>query len=645
MRRSEWFRHLPVTVTVAWTLAILLIWEFQIFKIGNYELRSFDSRFQARGPTPPDPRIVLIGIDESSVLNDTDEDEIRDNPGYAWLRDFPYPRKTYAAALKKLVDCGAKVVVFDLLFTKPSRMDDGTPEGKRLAEVDDAEFRKALEKYHDRVVIGANFTYGDLGGNVAAAHLTMWPTSNILPGGSVPNEEVVGFVNYVEEGDGVIRRMHPVGWHPPGWGNNGDEIPYSLDALAVKKAFPDTLLPKKDEQRYILFAGPNNIYPPVPFHLLFNTKAWKENRPPLYGGKLFKDKIVLIGPRANFMHDDHFTPFGIGGYNKMFGVDIHAHAMATLLSKNHLRELKKWQSMAVITAMGLLFGFLLNLPKGPLVKLAPAFVVGLSYWGVIQLLFEKAFLFIPFIPVEALIVGSTATVVIIQAVSEQLEKHRVSGILRKYVSKNVADELIRSHGDAADLTKARKRTVTILFSDVRDFTTMAETNEAEPFVKQLNEYLTEMVDCVFANGGTLDKFVGDAVMAVFGNPTSHGETEDAWAAVKTATDMRKQLEELNRKWDYEGKSSFTIDIGIHHGDVMAGDLGSAHRKEFGVIGDTVNTTARIESLTKELKVDILISNTVYDLVKERLEAEHLGLKYVKGRAKPVDVYALKGLKE
>ncbi len=319
--------------------------------------------------------------------------------------------------------------------------------------------------------------------------------------------------------------------------------------------------------------------------------------------------------------------------------------MATLLNQRHLKETDAWTSFSIIAIVGLLLALILQLFRSPIAKVVPAIAIIGIYWFIAQKAFEHLDIFLPLVPVIGTIIGSTASVVTFQAISEQLEKRRVSGMLRKYVSKNVADELIKGGKNALDLTIPQKKTVTILFSDVRDFTTMAETNEQEAFVNQLNEYLTEMVDCVFAYGGTLDKFIGDAVMAVFGNPTSRGEMEDAWAAIQTAVGMRAQLEELNRKWDFEGKSSFNIGIGIHHGPVLAGDIGSTHRKEYGVLGDTVNTTARIESLTKELKVDILISDTVYELVKDKVDAVHLGLKHVKGRAKPVDVYSLKGIKE
>lgn len=631
-------RNAPLLGTTLWTLLAATAWHFKWFDLPRWELASVNMRFHHRGPLRPDPRIVLVEIDESSIFGDSlVEEDVRRNPGYALLKNFPYPRQAYAEAIEKLVKCGARAIVFDLILSKDSPLDDRTPGGRLRAKADNARLTEALIRHRDKVVLGANISIDESGKRVTV----MMPHGELLPSATVSDWEIVGYANYPVEEDGFIHRMQPVQW-PCSF-----ELkpPLSLDALAVRKAFPGTPLPKPREPRWIRFAGPAGTYQPIPFYQLFDTMAWEPQRPPIFGGRIFKDKIVIIGPHANFLHDDHLTAFGDGESSRTFGMDVHADAIATLLNPRILHEpsrLTQWM-IVLLSGAGLAFG--LRAMKSPFGKLVPATAIGFGYWGATQIAFSRFDLLLPLIPVELLVAASTFTVVAFQAVAEQIEKRRVSGMLQRYVSRNVADELIRSGQDFKQLMAPRKRKVTILFSDVRDFTTLTESSEAEPFVQQLNEYLTEMVECVFDHRGTLDKFVGDAVMAVFGSPRSLGEAEDAWCAVQSAVEMRRRLAELNRRWQSEGRPVFRFGIGLNHGEVMAGDIGSRQKAEFGVIGDAVNVAARVESLTKEQKTDILITDEVFELVKDRVETEERGEMKVKGHHRPVRIHALRALKK
>lgn len=184
----------------------------------------------------------------------------------------------------------------------------------------------------------------------------------------------------------------------------------------------------------------------------------------------------------------------------------------------------------------------------------------------------------------------------------------------------------------------------MLFSDVRAFTTYSERHEAERVVEILHEYLTRMVDAVFRNEGTLDKFVGDAVMAVFGAPVP--QPDHAVRACRTAVAMMGELRELERKWRQEGKEPFRMGIGVNTGEVIVGNLGSDQRFDYTVIGDPVNLAARLEGLNKEFPEasGIIISEFTYDLAKDQIEARPLGEVKVKGKDKPVTVYELVGLK-
>ncbi len=222
---------------------------------------------------------------------------------------------------------------------------------------------------------------------------------------------------------------------------------------------------------------------------------------------------------------------------------------------------------------------------------------------------------------------------------EMQEKQRVRATFARYLSPHVLTTVLSSPPSLG----GTRRNATVLFSDVRGFTAMSERLEAHEVVAILNEYMTEMVDIVLAHDGTLDKFVGDAVMAVFGSPMD--QPDHPIRAVSTAWHMHLKHEELKTKWLSEGKTPFEIGIGINTGDVVAGNIGSPNRMEFTVIGDNVNTASRLESATKDLGAKVLISGTTYAQVKQHVQVRQREPIKVRGKAQPILVYELLGVDE
>jgi len=221
------------------------------------------------------------------------------------------------------------------------------------------------------------------------------------------------------------------------------------------------------------------------------------------------------------------------------------------------------------------------------------------------------------------------------------EKQQIKDTFSRYVSRQVADELLRDMDNIS--LGGETKEVTILFSDIRGFTTISEKLPADLVVGLLNEYFNSMVDVVFEYEGTLDKFIGDAIMAIYGSPVRHDD--DPMRAIKSALKMKQKLDELNEKWmNKDGLSPIQIGIGINTGNVVAGNIGHSQRLEYTVIGDNVNLASRLESLTKEFKSPIVISGSTYEKVKDQVEAKLLDSVKVKGKTVPVDVYELIGLK-
>jgi adenylate cyclase len=223
---------------------------------------------------------------------------------------------------------------------------------------------------------------------------------------------------------------------------------------------------------------------------------------------------------------------------------------------------------------------------------------------------------------------------------ERVEKRRVRQTLERYVSRDVVREMLdRPKLYEQSLGGVTKR-VTILFSDIRGYSRVSAQSDPHALVAQLNEYLTAMVECVFRFGGTLDKFMGDAVMAVWGNVRSAGAAEDAVAAVRAALAMREELARLNEKWRGQGLPPLQIGIALNHGPVIAGNIGSPQRMEFTVIGDPVNVTWKMQELTKKVSADLVVSKSIEPLIVEHFELRPLGQHTLHNLPGEWEVFAL-----
>jgi len=230
----------------------------------------------------------------------------------------------------------------------------------------------------------------------------------------------------------------------------------------------------------------------------------------------------------------------------------------------------------------------------------------------------------------------------LRVLNAQLEKAKdlLKQSFQRYVSAHIVDEILES-SQTVNLT-GEKRTVSILLSDIRGFTSLSEQLEAEELVSYLNSYFSEMIEIILGHEGTLDKFMGDAILALFGAPLGHDD--DSLRAVKAALAMQEKLNDLNEFWIKNGKPKIKVGIGISTGEVVVGNIGSEKRLEYTVIGQDVNYAQRIEDLTKELQVDILISEQTYEETKEHIVVEKFGPLTIRGKKDPITVYAVKGLK-
>ena len=341
----------------------------------------------------------------------------------------------------------------------------------------------------------------------------------------------------------------------------------------------------------------------------------------------FRERIVLVGGTFAESRDTYPTPHGI-----MSGFEIHANILHTLLTRSQIQPIAWSRSLllqfVLCLALSALFAAI-RPNRALLVSLAGAALVtaGTGAWVATQHSYWFDFL----TPILAVRLSSS--------LHDGMERRRIRRSFHQYVGREVADRIYLDDPALA----GQHRTVSVMFTDLRDFTSMSEAMAADQVAQQLNEYFPMMVEAVQKYRGMVNDFIGDAVMALFGAPMDN--PEHALDAVRTARKMQAGLEALNVEWRARGLPPLKMGIGIHTGTVFAGNVGSAKRKKYTVVGDAVNVAARVEGLNKELDTTLLITGDTYAAVKDRVQTRDCGEVKVKGRRQTVKVYEVMALLE
>src|SRR5262245_5335930 len=349
---------------------------------------------------------------------------------------------------------------------------------------------------------------------------------------------------------------------------------------------------------------------------------------------VFKDKIVFIGLTASGLLDVFGTPMSTRDSGSMPGIQLHASMADGILTNRFIRPAPERSRIASVLvtagAIGLLAAFL------PFAAAAVASLAILGGWTFFTITAFRDGLWLNL--VQPVSVGALALFfgTAYQYFVEGREKRKVAKLFGRFVSRDVHAQLMK-HPELAELG-GKRREMTVLFSDIRGFTTVTERGNPEELVRQLNEYFSRMVEIVFKHKGTVDKFVGDMVMALFGAPLD--DPDHAEHAVEAAIEMVRELGELNKAWAAKGMAQLDIGIGVNSGDMIAGNIGSSSIMSYTVIGDNVNLGSRLESLNKEYKTRIIISDATRSRLRSNYDPRPLGDVVVKGKSKAVAIFEI-----
>ena len=624
------------------------------------ELKTYDWRLgRTADPSTARDDMALVEIDEYSLRN------LQPNAGR-----WPWPRMVHANLIEYLRRGKPALIVYDVNFAEP---DTGSFQfgGETMTGADSDKALADSVRRAGNVILLADATFaGESTGERSWADQGYRLESSELlerrlifaPFASLADAAMALGHNFFSlDSDGPIRHTVP-------FVRTGDRAMPSLGlaaALRVAGIKPsdvrvtgssltagDRTIPLDSRQLntedgirpflwgLINFRGPaflpdlkSRPYPHYSFFdLLYSEEQMLADQKPNIDPSVFHGKIVFIGVTAAGLRDVFETPFAGGS---MPGIQVHASVADDFLSNRFMRPESPRVTMVLVVAMALAVGVMATL--------LPA------WWAtVVFVLLVAAFAFVgtrlfagghwvnitqPALASSFALFGGVGY----QYFVEGREKRKMQRLFGQYVSKDVYAQLV-ANPELARLG-GQRRQMTVLFSDIRGFTTVSERGEPEEIVGMLNEYFTRMVDIVFAHKGTLDKFVGDMVMALFGAPID--DPHHAQHAVDAALEMIRELSRLNEKWAAEGRPALDIGIGISTGAMIAGNIGSEAIMSYTVIGDAVNLGARLESLNKEYGTRIIISEATRAAVSDRYFYRPLGDVVVKGKTRPVAIYEVK----
>jgi len=596
-RQRKRLYHVLVLIGVGclFTLVALLVQPFY-----SIDLWVSDQLFLSE---PPSPNIVIAGIDDDTLET------------YGLWAEWP--RSLHAQAIDNLSQAGAKVIGFDVIFTDASADDEMLATA--IAGADNVVLSAVGTQPVSRP--GPEITYDDF----------LLPVDPLEQAASS-----TGHANVVPDGDGTVRRL------PLIVKSSSGQIYPSLTLAVLHREFSMSL-----PQEYPLEDGAVNLlYRDIPvdasYFLRINFAADNNQRPYVSYGDIIsgnfdqsivENKIVLIGMTATGETDAWAIPTSAG---KVPGVFIHAGAMDTILTGRFLREPGILITLMIMLLLVGITAFVLprcgtrhwtDIAKG--VGITVGLFVACLVAGFLA--FDRGYIldiFYPLLLLPIVYVGNIIYIVVL----EQSDKRFVKELFGRYISPQIANEIV-SRADTGELRLGgEQREVSVLFADIRNFTTISEQLAPEAIVEMLNTYLSVMADAVVRHNGIVNKFAGDSIMAVWNAPQS--QPEHALLAVKAAWEAQQKVAELKQSDSQLFPVQFGI--GINTGIALAGNVGSAGRSEYTVIGDSVNTSSRICSSTPG--GEVWIGAETYNQTKDYIETEKLEPQKLKGKEAPVAVY-------
>ncbi|MEK7443553.1 MAG: adenylate/guanylate cyclase domain-containing protein [candidate division NC10 bacterium] len=611
MSLPAWWRERRARVLQLWAVGVaaslLVTAASSLGYLEALQARSVDLLLRLQGQRFA-PEVVLVAIDEEAF----------ESLG----RRQPLPRDYLARLLRGLQRTGAAVVGVDLALNAAT------------TDADDGALSRAIMDFSD--------------GGVSRVVLVESP-----PPRSGPLSDP-GFLGSVLRGaaevpldqDGVIRRVAllvPRGPGPPQpvlplavvarlAGMSQGSLEASLRGRGGISPLPawrsgagwplveqPALSVRPDELWRINYVGPAGSFLTIPSNAvaaLADPAAELAHDNPLRG------RVVLVGGTYRESRDFYPTPHGA-----IAGVEIHANVIHMLVTGSYIRPSGWFTSLAFQIVIVLLAGVVMAVLRplaGTIVCLIGAVLLGVPASFVA---FQRSGYWVDFL-LPAIVTS------LLGLVAEGLARRRFRDSFGRYVSREIAAQVLAE----APSLRGERRAVSILFSDLRGFTTLSETMPAEQVAGRLTEYFEAMTTAIFSHRGMVNDFVGDGIVALFGAPLQ--DPEHAWHAVLSADAMQRALDDLNRRWGAAGLPTLRMGIGIHTGQVFVGNVGGAKRVKYTVVGDPVNLASRVEGLNKDLGTTMLITEDTRAIVGDRVEVKDRGLMAVKGRSQPVHVHEL-----
>jgi len=610
------------------------------------ELKYNDQLFEWRGPLDvSDSPIVLVAISQKA------DEEIP--------YKFPWPTNLHAKLVENLNKAGAKVIVFDVVFNNSDIYD----------VKNDALFAEAMQKYGN-VILAGDLQRMEINNSVEVSQL--FP-NRVLQAGN-PNK--VSLVQVYPDLDGAIRSYRFGQQHQ---GTNYYRL--GIEALREFNGFsydeidqigpnpesdyfsvgPYDILKERGNSFLINYYGPESTFPSVSYEEVIDDSTYNTvfesglgyevntfDDPDIghLAQETFKDKIVIVGSTMPLLKDFYPTPFANEGNNDRPGYQVHANAIQTILDSNYIDRFRGWYTILIMVFFCLSLAFLNRFGNANWGLLASIILgsgyTAITYWAFI----DHNVLMMLTGPILAVVV-TQISMVGFEYYIEEKEKRRIKGMFASYVSPELVERMIES-GEEPQLG-GEETYMTAFFSDIVSFSTFSEQLEAKQLVKLINEYLSTMTDTLNGRGGTLDKYIGDAIVAFFGSPVP--QKDHALQACISSQLMQKQLAELRVKWEKDGwpELVYTMQqrMGMNTGLMVTGNMGSSRRFNYTMMGDNVNLASRCETGSKKYEVFTMVTESTKN------EAEKFGddcvfrlLDHivVKGRTKPVKVYEIAGLK-